>query len=227
MNKGQVRQSRRKIAQHATVLRPVFLAQQPHIVRQLQEPFEHLPGLIRAPHQVQTGHHPEATGQEGSFASLQPFRGLVRIVAPYQSIPRQPFLNRVDCADHARIIGRQKPGEDHAKAGGIQRLRAVALGKCVQLFAEASLHDLLPQHVAVLCPPFHVTFAVKPAVVLHRTSQRHPGHHLAVNKLLTVAAGLPDAVIGQLPDMTKMIDHRALEVVCRRAHVVIHLWRPV
>ena len=158
----------------------VFLTQKTNVIAQSQETLEQLFGLVDAACQVQADDHPEAAGQEGAFVALEAVACLGRVVALHEAIGHEVLLDGINGAEDAWVIRRKKASKDHAEAGGVERVGAIALNKCVEVLVEAFLADLGVDLVAILFPAFHVAFSVELLVVLDSAVERDPGHGLAL-----------------------------------------------
>src|SRR5579863_2308740 len=121
-------------------------------------------------------------------------------------------LNGVDGGLHPRIFRRQETDQGDEKRAGIELFGAVALRECAKLGVEAVAADVAVNGIAQRPPALDRTVHLETLDGLDRTVEGHPGHHLGIGEMLLIAAHLPDAVIGLLPDGLKMVEQPFLEV---------------
>ena len=103
----------------------VLLGDQADVVDQAQQPLEQLASLVGAPRHRQGVREPERAREERALLAMQPvdvIRALAGRVAPHEPVRGELGLDRVDRADHARVVGRQE-----ADGGNQQRRRVEVL----------------------------------------------------------------------------------------------------
>src|SRR5690606_28101121 len=198
----------RDVAELPFAHRVVLLRQQAHVVGEPQQPLEQLPGLARPAGHVQGVREPERAHQEGGLVAGQPVdRGRRRRRVPAQQpVPPEVRADRLDGAEHPRVVGRQETHPRDEQQGRVELARAVGLGEGVPLGVDALLAPLPVHLVAQLAPAVEV--AVEPRVVLqgaHRPVGGHPHHDLRVHEVAPPAAHFPQSLVRLLP-------HRAQEL---------------
>src|ERR1700761_3191691 len=103
IDEREMRESLRKVAEVATVVRIVFLRQKPHVIAQSQQPLEQSASLVVTTQQHIIVDQPEAAGEKGALARGQAVDCGPGVIAQDKSVAQQLALDGGDCALDARI----------------------------------------------------------------------------------------------------------------------------
>jgi hypothetical protein len=160
---------------------------------------------------------PERAAQERSLVPVEP---VLTPVAVQQAVPGAELLaHRGDRPEHPLVV----PGDifdgREQEQGGVHLGSPECLHVHPSVTVVASLLDRFPQLVAGLFPaarggPAHALVGQANAAI-----ERGPAEHLRVDEVIGVAGPLPDAAIGFVPSLRRVVDQRDQEapvVVARR-----------
>ena len=91
------------------------------------------------PDQVQVVGQPERAGEERAFGAAQTVAGRRGVVAQDEAVVGEVARDRLDGADHPRVVRRQEPDLRDEQGRGVEGRRAVGLGEGVAVGVEALL----------------------------------------------------------------------------------------
>src|SRR5262249_16234846 len=134
-----------------------------------------------------------------------------RLVTPDQAIAQQPPLDCLDGAAHARVLGRKKTHQWQQQNAGIEVLRAVGAHERAKRAVEAAAAYILMYALAQTPPAPQRCLQPELLSTLYHTIQSPPGHDFRVGEVPCLAADLPDAAVGLLPDPFEVLDQCQLQ----------------
>ena len=189
------------------------------MIRITQHLFEEEPGVVKScgvgpAGPSQSLDEPERAHVESSLSARQAIRSSSGVIAVDQAIRGQPtlvqlFADRVNCADHSRVVRGHEEDQRHQQAGCIQGIGTVALDKRSAARVPSSGHHFLVNLVA----SFQPTHAVGRKGTLLRQAQTaiesDPGHDLGIDEIPAAASYFPDALILSFPVIAQPVDQRA------------------
>ena len=107
---------------------------------------------------------------------------------------------------HPRIFGRQKAELRDQQQRGVEVARAVILDKGVALAVIGLVEDLRGDLGAQLLPVAAGAFKAELVDPLDRAVEGDPGHDFREREMPRLAARLPHALIGLLPDRLEVLE---------------------
>src|SRR3954454_8057241 len=125
------------------------------------------------------------------------------LVAGYQPVPQQFFLNCRNRARDTRIFRRKKAYQGQQQQTRIQILAAVILHERIQLVAETEPADLFVYVISKTNPAFEGAILSELLNGSYCPVYSHPGHHLGVHEMPAWSPDLPDPVIRLRPEIFK------------------------
>ena len=134
-----------------------------------------------------------------------------RVDSGDEAVVHELALDRLDGAEHPRVVGGQEADERDHQQAGVESLRAVGLHEGVALGVEAAARR--PRAwISSRIARQRVDGPVEPEPLdrLDRAVERDPGHHLRVGEVPARAAHLPDALVGLVPGRLEELEQRAL-----------------
>ena len=113
--------------------------------------------------------------------------------------------DRVDRVDHPLVVRRQEADERDEQCGCVERVGLVVLAEDASV-GDAPLEDVLADLVGDLGPALEVVLVAGPVGEPAAAVQRDPAHQLGGDVVLGLSAGLPDSLVGLLPDVDRCFD---------------------
>ena len=183
----------------------------PTSLLQRAQAFEHLARLVGPTDEREVVDQPERRHQERAFARREAVDGVAVLgdVSQHETVDQELALDRFDRADDPRIGRRQEPDPGQHEQARVELVGAVVLHEAVLLGVEALVAHLLVHLVAELRPL--VDREVVPVAVLRDTDrpvERDPRHDFGVREVMPRPADLPDPVVGLIPDLLEVLEHR-------------------
>src|SRR5262245_61098149 len=94
----------------------------------------------------------------------------------------------------------------HQQKTRVQLLRFVGLDKAAQFSVETAPADIIVNGAGNLLPMLDGAFELKTLCALDGAIKGEPSHHLGIRELAWPPAHLPDAFVGLLPNLFKMVE---------------------
>src|SRR5262249_32693061 len=117
-----------------------------------QQALEQPAALLPATGQAEIVGKPEAAGKEDPFASRQAVTPNGCVISPDEAVLHEMGPDRLDCAENAWVLGREKSHQRDQQSGSIDVLGPVALDEGPALRIEAQAADLPVKIVAKPAP---------------------------------------------------------------------------
>src|SRR6185437_673166 len=191
--KSEMRECLRKVAKRAAG-RADLLGIKSKVVRIAQHLFKNESGFFKAFRACQCIHKPECTHAECAFMPSQSVPGCklsIQFVARDQTVGDKFFHGEIDCAEHARILGRNKFENGHHQVACVQRFRLEGLGEALLLRVPTFFHDQSEDAVSFPLQLGAIKWKAALGCQPYSTIQSHPALQFGVHELLSFAANLP------------------------------------
>ena len=208
----------REVAELAMQPGVILLGEEPEVVADRQEALEQRFRVGEATHHRVVVDEPEAADQECGLVAGQAVDAGVGRVAVDEAVAGQPALDRGDRRQHARIVGRQEAHVRDQQHARVERVGAVRLRERADALVVPARQQVGADVLAQRAPARQSLYECRrrvlpePLDVLDAAIHRHPRHQLGVDEVqVALAADLPDALVGLLPDpLDEVDDHRQL-----------------
>ena len=115
-------------------------------------------------------------------------------------------LNRLDGAQHTRILWWEEPADRDEQKAGIQPFASVVLHERIACLVKAMRAHVSVNLIAHAAPPIERHRAARGLCELDRAVEGGPGGDLGIRGVLSLRANLPDALVRLAPALLHDLD---------------------
>ena len=202
-----MRQRLREVAEQRTAFYIDLFRVQTDVVAAREEFLEKLSRFGNTSAEGQSFDQPEAAGEKCAFARRQTVIG-AHFIAIQKIVAPEPLPNRLDRAEHPRIVWLEKTDARDVQQTGIELVTAENRDETLQLLTEPLLHDDTVDFLFSASPRIDAIARNEFLVDQPQSAvKRYPGHDFAVDVMRSLGSFLPDSVVRFRPLLRNSIGH--------------------